>query len=443
MQPNHLSACEAAQAIRQGELSSEQLVQACLQRISEREADVGAFAFLDTQLALAQARTRDEQQKNGESLGPLHGLPVAVKDVIDTMDMPTEYGSPIFSGRQPQKDSHVVSKLREAGAVILGKTISSELATPTAGPTKNPLDLSRTPGGSSSGSAASVADYMAPLSIGTQTKGSVLRPASYCGIVGYKPSHGLIGRGGTLHQSWLLDHIGVFARNLEDAALLAPCMMGYDPQDPYTKAVAPPNLLASARKGLDRAPRLLFVKGSPWKFCQPGTEAIFENTLDQWRKAGVEIIEQTLPETIDRALVWIEAMLGGEWSHCFGPLYKHAKDQLSPALQALIEKGFSVPAHEYVAACEQVPLVARHIEELLTGFDAIITLPASGEAESLQLKISGNPIFCSIWTFAGAPALSLPLCKGPHALPLGVQLVGAKGADAKLFATAASLQATI
>ena len=435
--PNTLSATQAAKAIREGSLRSETLVQACLARISAREPAVGAFAFIDEQTALAQARACDKRQAAGEALGPLHGLPVAVKDVIDTFDMPTQYGSPIFTGRQPEKDATAVAKLREAGAVILGKTVTSELATPTAGPTRNPLNLLHTPGGSSSGSAAAVADNMVPLALGTQTKGSIVRPASYCGVIGYKPTHGLVGRTGSLHQSWLLDHIGVFARNLADTALVAQAIMGYDAEDPYTKTLCPPDLGFAATQGLGRPPRLLFVKGSPWKWCRNGAESTLAALLERVQATGAAVQESPLPASIDKALDWIDTMLGGEWANCFGPLYNDTQELLSPALCALIEKGFTVPAHAYVAASDQVPLVAQRIEALLSGYDAIITLPAGGEAELLTEKTSGNPVFCSIWTFAGVPAISLPLGQGPAGLPLGVQLIAPKGQDARLFAVAA------
>ena len=234
-----LSAPETAAAIRDGRLTSHELVEACLKRIEAREPEVQAWAFLDPEHALRQARAADEQRKRGRPLGPLHGLPVGVKDIVDTADMPTENGTVLHAGRRPRQDATLVSLLRAAGAIILGKTVTTELAVYGPNKTRNPHNLEHTPGGSSSGSAAAVADGMVPLAIGTQTNGSVIRPASFCGVYGYKPSHGLIPRTGVLTQSPPLDTVGVMAADLEGLALLAEPLMAFDAKDPAHAARAP------------------------------------------------------------------------------------------------------------------------------------------------------------------------------------------------------------
>src|SRR5881296_719485 len=230
-----LSATDAARLIRDGVISSEELVQACLARVRETDAEVRAWAFLDADHAVAQARGADEVRLSGQAIGSLHGVPVGIKDIIDTADMPTENGSVLHAGRTPSRDAAVVAMLRAAGAVIMGKTVTTEFATRTPGKTRNPHNPAHTPGGSSSGSAAAVAAGMVPLALGSQTGGSTIRPASFCGVYGFKPTHGLVPRHGMFQLSRSLDHVGLFARTIEDIALLASLLVGYDERDPDTR----------------------------------------------------------------------------------------------------------------------------------------------------------------------------------------------------------------
>ena len=259
-----MSAVQAAAAIRAGECTSEELVQACLDRIDSLEDRLGAWAHLDPEHALQQARDADLYRRSGASLGPLHGVPIGVKDIFDTKDMPTEDGTVLHAGRTPAFDATAVAFLREAGAIIMGKTVTTELAVYAPGKTTNPHDASRTPGGSSSGSAAAVAANMVPLSIGTQTNGSVIRPASYCGVYGFKPSHGLISRYRVLQQSRVLDQVGVFGRSVGDVALIAEQMMGYDERDPDMRARARPDLVGIAAQETPTRPHFAFVKTPAW-----------------------------------------------------------------------------------------------------------------------------------------------------------------------------------
>ena len=270
-----ISAAEAAAAIRAGRISAEELVRACLDHIAGLEERIGAWACLDPDLALQQARAADREQREGRALGPLHGLPVGVKDIFDTRDMPTENGTVLHAGRRPDKDATAVALLRAAGATILGKTVTTELAVYAPAKTRNPHDPARTPGGSSSGSAAAVAAGMVPLALGSQTNGSVIRPASFCGVYGYKPSHGLISRHRVLQQSRALDHVGVFARTLEDAALIAEQIMAFDERDPDTQPRARFNLSRMVAEEPPVKPRLAFVKTPVWDQAEDDTREAF------------------------------------------------------------------------------------------------------------------------------------------------------------------------
>ncbi|MES9966792.1 MAG: amidase, partial [Sedimenticola sp.] len=270
-----MSAAQAADAIRSGEMSSEELVQACLNRIDALEESVGAWEHLNPDYVLQQARDADLHRRGGMSTGPLHGVPVGIKDIFDTKDMPTEDGTPLHAGRTPAYDATTVALLREAGAIIMGKTVTTELAVYAPGKTRNPHDTSRTPGGSSSGSAAAVAAQMVPLSIGTQTNGSVIRPASYCGVYGYKPSHGLISRYRVLQQSRVLDQVGVFGRSVGDVALIAEQLMAYDERDGDMRPRARPNLVSKADEEPLVPPRLALVKTSAWEQADEDVQGAF------------------------------------------------------------------------------------------------------------------------------------------------------------------------
>jgi Asp-tRNA(Asn)/Glu-tRNA(Gln) amidotransferase A subunit family amidase len=271
-----LTAMEAAERIAGGELSAEDYVGACLQRIAALEGQVRAFAHIDAEHALRQARMLDEHQRNGKPLGLLHGLPVAIKDIFDTADYPTECGSPLLKGRQPTHDCTAVARLREAGAVIIGKTVTTEFAYFHAGATRNPHDLERTPGGSSSGSAAAVAAGMVPLAVGSQTNGSVIRPASFCGVYGIKPTHGTISRHGALILSKALDHVGVFARTLADAALILDTLAGYDANDSDSRPLAAQAYLDTLLEAPPLPPRLAFVRTPLWDKADAPTREAFE-----------------------------------------------------------------------------------------------------------------------------------------------------------------------
>lgn len=432
MDPTLWTAVEAAQAIREGQITCEGLTSACLERIGALEERIGAWAHLDPDHALSQARDADLARREGRALGPLHGVPVGIKDIFDTKDLPTEDGTVLHAGRRPLEDAAAVSRLREAGAIILGKTVTTELAVFSPGKTRNPHDPDRTPGGSSSGSAAAVAAFMVPLAIGTQSNGSVIRPASYCGVYGYKPSHGLISRHLVLQQSRPLDQIGVFARTVEDAALIAEQMMGFDDRDPDTRPQARPTLFETAMSEPPVAPRLAFARTPVWDQADDDTKSGFEELVaDLGESAG----EAELPEAFREAVAFHRSIMEADLALSYEVEYARGKDALSPILREMIERGQRVPAMEYNRALAQVPVLRRELEKVFEWHDAIITPATTGEAP-VGLESTGSPIFCTLWTLCGMPAITLPLMQGSHGMPMGVQMVGAKGDDARLLRTA-------
>jgi len=430
---HRLSAVAAAEAIREGRITSEELVAACLERIRAVDGDIEAWTHLDPEHALKQAQKADSARQSGDPMGALHGVPVGLKDVIDTEDMPTENGTVLHAGRHPGQDAFTVSRLRQAGAVILGKTVSTELAVFHPGKTRNPHNPAHTPGGSSSGSAAAVAAEMVPLALGTQTNGSMIRPASFCGVVGYKPTHGLIPRVGVLEQSPPLDQVGVYARTVEDAALVAEQLIGFDDRDPYTRSRVPPPLLAIARNEPPMEPRLAFVKTPVWDQAEPDTQSAFAELT---AFLGEELVEEVgLGPSFDGVVEWHRNIMEADLARSFASEYEKGGDQLSAVLRGMIERGQQVTAVDYNNAVRRIPWLNSAMEELFADFDAIITPATIGPAPA-GLDATGSPIFCTLWTYLGTPAISLPLLQGGNGLPLGVQLVGARHDDGRLLRTA-------
>jgi len=430
-----LGAADAARAIAAGEIGSEQLVQACLERIRDVEPSVQAWQFVDERHALAQAVARDAARAAGEPCGPLHGVPVGVKDIVDTDDMPTEDGTVLHAGRTPDRDATVVAMLRAAGAVIVGKTVTTELATYTPGKTRNPHDPSRTPGGSSSGSAAAVAAGMVPLALGTQTNGSVIRPAAYCGVYGFKPSRGLVPRGGILKLSPTLDAVGMFARGLDDIALMAEQLTGDDERDPDTRPRARLPFATTLAAEPPLPPRLAFVRTPAWPRADASTrEAFAELTA----ALGADIEEVELPGSLEAAWDWHRTIMEAEMAAHLDLEWQRGREQLSPALQQQLERGRAVTALAYQQARAAIAPLRRGFEELFSRVDAIVTPATTGTAP--PVATTGDPVFCTLWSLAGMPAITLPLMRGDDGLPLGVQLVGEHGRDARLLRNARWLE---
>ncbi len=436
---NFLSATEAARAIAAGETTSEELLTDCLARIAEYEPVVGAWAWLDPEHALALARAADEKRQQGGPTGPLHGLPVGIKDIIDTNDMPTELGSPLHAGRTPAGDATLVARLREAGAVIIGKTVTAELAVTFPGKTTNPHDATRTPGGSSSGSAAATAAYMVPLAIGTQTNGSVIRPASYCGVFGLKPSHGLISRHGVSQLSANLDTIGLFARGLADLALCGDVLIGYDALDPGMRPRSRPPLAAGLAEAPPMPPHFAFVQSPVWDQAEAGTKSAFDEVISE---LGERVDMIPLPAEFASAHACHRTIMDAELAQNLDRLYDRGRDQLSGDLAGRIEAGRQVPAVEYLAALELADRLGRELAGMFDDYDAILTPAAPGEAP-VGLDSTGSAVFNTIWTLLGLPALNLPVLEGPAGLPLGLQLVGARDDDHRLMRSARWLLETL
>jgi Asp-tRNA(Asn)/Glu-tRNA(Gln) amidotransferase A subunit family amidase len=434
-----LGAAAAARQLRERKISAEELTRACLERIQAREAEVQAWAFFDPEHALKQARAADEHRKRGRPLGPLHGMPVGVKDIVDTADMPTENGTVLHAGRRPRADATLVSLLRAAGAVILGKTVTTELAVYSPNKTRNPHRTEHTPGGSSSGSAAAVADGMVPLAIGTQTNGSVIRPASFCGVYGFKPSHGLIPRTGVLTQSPPLDTVGVMAADLEGLALLAEPLMAFDAKDRASQPHAPPRLLEVLQAPPPVPPLLAFVRSPVWDQAAEDTRAGFAELVDV---LGERVEEVALPASFDDAIELHRTIMEADLAKNFAREYERGRDQLSARLCEMIEAGQRVLAVDYNRALERAVALTTALNELFTRYDAILTPAAPGEAPH-GLGSTGSPVFCTVWTLCGVPAVTLPLLTGASGMPIGVQLVGAKGDDARLLRTARWLIETV
>jgi Asp-tRNA(Asn)/Glu-tRNA(Gln) amidotransferase A subunit family amidase len=432
-QPPPLSASAAARRIQDGLLTSEELVESCLERIRQTEPIVQAWTFLDEDHALSQARAADERKRSGEPVGPLHGVPVGVKDIFDTADMPTENGTVLHEGRMPRDDAAVVSMLRAAGAVILGKTVTTECAYFAPGKTRNPQNPEHTPGGSSSGSAAAVAAGMVPLALGSQTNGSVIRPASFCGVYGFKPTHGLIPRTGVLQLSRTLDHVGFFSRNVEDLALLAEQLAGYDDRDPDTRPRAriPFKSLASEEPPIP--PMLAFIKTPHWERVDPETREAFAELTENLGDRVEEV--ELFPSAAD-AWDWHKTIMEAEMAANLEREWRSGRDKLSPQLAGLMERGRETRAVDYQRALRSIaPLVESFDELFMERYDAILTPSAPGTAPK-GLQSTGDPVFCSLWTLCGMPALSMPLMQGANGLPLGVQLVGRRNFDARLMRTA-------
>lgn len=435
-----LGAVEAARRIRDGMLTSEELVQACLERIREVEPTVKAWTFLDESHALAQARMADDQRRTGQPVGPLHGLPVGIKDIIDTADMPTENGTVLHKGRAPRHDAAVVRMLRAAGAVILGKTVTTECAYFSPGKTRNPWNPEHTPGGSSSGSAAATAASMVPLALGSQTNGSVIRPAAFCGVYGFKPTHGLIPRTGVLALSRTLDHIGAFARSIDDLALVAEELVGYDEGDPDTRPRARIPFRELAAEEPPIAPMIGFLKTPHWDKVSPEAQEAFAELV---QALGGQVEEIDLGPSAADAWDWHKTIMEAEMAANLDREWRTGRDKLSEQLRSLIERGRQVKAVDYQHALRGLVRAGESFDELfMERYDALLTPAALGSAPK-GLASTGDPVFCTLWTLCGLPAVSLPLLQDSGGLPIGVQLVGRRNFDARLLRTARWLSETL
>ena len=411
---------EAVGAMRGGRLSSEALTAGYLERSRRHDARIRAWAFLDPERALAQARKADAALRAGAAAGALHGAPIAIKDIIYTRGVPTGMGSPIFEGFVPAYSAACVEALERAGAFVQGKTVTTELANRHPGPTANPWNTAFTPGGSSSGSAAAVAAGFTAAALGSQTRGSVIRPAVYCGVVGYKPSFGLVSRFGLYPQSETLDHVGVLTRSVEDAALLVACLAGHDPRDPGSLAEAPAHPDFAQLGELHKPPRLAAVRTPAWSAADEAQQRLFESNCAALRKAGASVVPVELPGPFDQAIGATRVLQLSEMARNYRDL---PAERLSAGLRDLCEQGRRYSAGDYRDARELRERLREALPRVLEGFDAIVTPPATGEPPR-SLESTGDARFCAIWTLCGVPSVAFPTGTGPNGLPMGLQVVG-------------------
>lgn len=399
------------------------------QFVDAADASVHAFAHREDRVVAMQADCLHSDRLSGHLPGPLFGVPVAIKDIMDTLDFPTEYGSVIHQGRYSVTDATVVSRLRAAGAVIFGKTVSTEFATTEPGPTCNPHNPAHTPGGSSSGSAAAVAAGMVPVALGTQTNGSVIRPASFCGVYAYKPSRGMVPRTGVLEQSPSLDEVGVFARNLTDIAQVAEVLVGDDGHDTATKGQAPRRFVDVARSEPPLPPKFCFMKTPWWDQVEPEAREAYEAFVEH---LGDNVVYLDLPEIVRNVAPWLATVNDAELAFCLQKEWHNNRARLSSPLLARIETAMQIPVNDYLAAKDRMSHVMSAFDEYFASYDAILCPAALGTAPS-GLQSTGNPIMQTTWSFAGLPCLNLPLLTLSNGLPLGVQAVGAFRNDARLI----------
>lgn len=432
LDPTTLSAVDAAARIRDGRLSSVDLVKACLAKIEATDGELKAWAYVDADGAMAQAAEMDRIRKAGRATGALHGVPVGLKDIIDTQDMPTQRGTAIFDGRQPDADAAIVERLKEAGAVIIGKTVTTELAFMHPSVTRNPHNLNHSPGGSSSGSAAAVGAGQVPLAVGTQTNGSVIRPASFCGVFGLKPTNGVISRRGLLQTSESLDQIGCFGRTLEDAALLADVIGSYDPADKNSFSRPRPRMARGARDDVPVPPALIW-------FDQPYHDRMSADAVEGFLAVTESLgghVERAQPAPAMSSLVEVQSTIHlYEFCQHQADLMANSWSDLSETLQGLLTRGKAITQSEYEDAQNVKASAEAFFEEFFHDYDAVIAPSAAGEAPVFG-NGTGDPVFCTIWTLAGLPCVSLPILVGETGLPIGVQLIGAAEEDDRLLRTA-------
>lgn len=425
-----LTATEARDAMVKGEFTAEAYVRACLDAIDSREKEIEAWVVVDRERALEQARAADRQRASGAGCGALHGLPVGIKDIIDTADLPTQNGSPIWKGHQPAKDASAVAQIRAGGGVVIGKTVTTELANRTPNKTKNPHNPEHTPGGSSSGSAAAVGAKTIPLALGTQTGGSVIRPASFCGVHALKPTLGLISRTGVTMQSHTLDTIGVYGRSLADLALITDALSAHDPSDAVSYTRARPRIADVLAAGLPVKPRFAFYKTPAWNEADPAAQ---EALIAFVKRLGNDVDEIDIPAMAD--VVRHHANVhGGESSAYYGPLLERHPEGVSPILTGVLKTAAKVSAADYVRSVNARETIYAEVEKMLDTYTALITLPAPGPAPK-GLGSTGNAVFNGMWTYLGVPCVTSPLMS-VAGLPLGVQLVGKRRDEGRLLAAA-------
>ena len=426
-----LSLEELAKKIKDAEFTSVEVCEKYIERINKFEKDVKAWTHFDKKVLLEKATEADDHRRSGKPVGLLHGVPIAVKDIIGTVDMPTECGTVIRKGKSYSQNAEIIDLLHASGAIVMGKTATSELAYLGPPATTNPHDKNRTPGGSSSGSAASVASFMAPASIGSQTGGSVIRPASYCGVVGYKPSYGLISRNGVLRTSYSLDQIGMFGRKVEDVAMLAKVLIKKDKYDAATIHYSTENILTETKKGPIFEPKFIFYKTDHWKIIDKKSRESFEYFIKSFK--NIEIFDT--PSYFKDIHKYHQIIHETDLANNFSVYFKKFKKKLSKYMQDAISNGNKYTAKEYAEAIDFMKRSYESYEEVFEDYHGVLS-PSSPGVAPKGLKSTGTAEFNKVWSYLGTPCISLPLLEGENNLPLGVQLIGNKYDDHRFLGVA-------
>jgi amidase len=434
-----LGLLDTLRAYREGRATVQDYVASCSERITALEPRIQAWEWFDPSRAMAEA-----EERAGGILGdlPLFGIPVGVKDIIATRGIPTRYGSRIFANNVPTHSAWIVRRLEALGGLVMGKAVTTEFAYRQPGKTRNPWNTSHSPGGSSSGSAAAVAAGFVPIAIGTQTLGSVIRPAAYCGVVGYKPSFGAISRTGIHPFSATLDTVGVFARSVADAAWFGACLMGPDPRDESTLTKGPEKTLHVPLEALSAAPRLAVVRTQKWPLASEAQKSNFEESIAKLAAAGATVRDVNLPRAFDDAWENVMTLAAHDAVKSLASIESRHRIRLSPQLIELLDRGHRVTPEQYARARAKREEYRAWLDNVLERNDAIATVPATGEAPE-GISNTGDASFCSLWTQAGMPAVTIPSGLGPRGLPLGFQVVGRYREDEHTLKVASWVEATL
>lgn len=427
-----LTAATIRNMVASGQHTAEELAQAFLDYAKPVDEKIHAFAYLNDEAVLMQARILDQGRSCGGDLGKLAGVPIALKDAIDTFDMPSTFGSASLAGRQPRWDAKVAKLLRDQGAILFGKTAMPAFCLGQPAQTRNPHNLEHTPGGSSSGSAAAVAAGIVPVAIGTQTAGSVIRPASFCGVIGFKPTRGLVSRSGLQPLCETIDQVGVFGRTIEDVALVSEVLIAADDNDPSTKGVLPRMLVETALSEPPFKPKFVFIKTPQWDLMDPEAREAFDALA---QAMGDETPTVELPTVANTAIANLQTLMDAEFAVAMDEHMRHASDLVDARTKAVVERGRKVNAFDYLKAKRAIEPVSAGFDEFFERFDAIIMPAALGPAPK-GLDSIGDPVMNMLWSYTGMPAISLPLLQSASGLPIGVQLVAGRHDDARLLRTA-------
>ncbi len=429
---NELSALELAGSIRDGRVTSRSVVESCIERITSTDGTLRAWQWLDPDHALDQADRLDRSRKFGKPLGALHGVPVGIKDIIDVGSVPTRHGSPLFAGRKARRNAFVVDRLSDAGAVILGKTVTTELAFMNPAETTNPHDATKSPGGSSSGSAASVAHCQAPLAVGSQTNGSVIRPASFCGVFGFKPTRGVISTDGVLETCPNLDQLGVFGRTLEDVAALADAISGHDSRDRKSWPGPRPRMRDGCRQEVPVEPDFAWFEPAYFDRLSEDSRQGFEDVVEL---LGGQVDRIAVPDGFDSLVETHRIIMDYEFNRGLGPRICRNPELVSAEVLGVVERAASITEADYRRALAMKSSAEHYFELFFRDYDAIIAPSAPGEAPARESG-TGDPVFCTVWTLCGLPAVTLPVLTGNADLPIGLQLIAGREEDDRLLRTA-------